>query len=206
MSTMSTNKVVDSMIEIIYKNQWLEDTHIDYFALLMKNCSEYQYRESWRIQCPDTIIPVNKNEKHIQILYSSDDFMTNKNGHWVCSYYNSNRIYIYDSLNLKRLHVHHKIYLEKLYPFYLFNKKSIQFPTVQLQSNSDDCGVYAIAFAVSLLLGQQPDKIMYNQDLMRPHLIQMFKSNKIEHFPRIITPNDPENCLAWTKYKEKSIS
>lgn len=129
--------------------------------------------------------------------------MINKNGHWICSYYNSKIIYIYDSLNLIRLHIYHKIYLEKLYPFYLFNKKSIKFLTIQLQPNSDNCGLFAIAFAVSLLFGQQLDKVMYNSDLMRSHMIQMFKSNKIEHFPRIIRSNDPKNCLVWMKFKRE---
>lgn len=31
--------------------------------------------------------------------------------------------------------MHHKIYLEKLYPFYFFDKKPIKFPKVQLQTN-----------------------------------------------------------------------
>ena len=118
--------------------------------------------------------------------------MTNKNGNWVCSYYNSKMIYIYDSLNLKRLHVHHRIYLEKLYPFYLFDKKPIQFPTVQLQPNSNDCGVFAIAFAVSLLFGLKPNTIKYDHSVMRQHLIKIFETNIIEHFPQDLTYGLPK--------------
>lgn len=114
-------------IQTVLRGIWLNDIHIDHFGLLMKLCSEYRPRETCKVQCPDRIKPVSNNQKHIQILHSCDDIMTNKNGHWVCSYYDTKMIYIYDSLNLKQLHVHHKIYLEKLFPFYSFNEQSYCF-------------------------------------------------------------------------------
>jgi len=172
-------------IQIILRGEWLEDIHIDYFNLLLKSCSEYRPRESWKIQCPDRIEPVPKNQKHIQILHSCSDIVTNLDGHWVCSYYDIKMIYIYDSLNMKRLHAHHKIYLEKLYPFYSVDKQPVQFPMVQSQPNGNDCGVFAIAFAVSLLFDLQPNRIIYDHNLMRQHLAEMFQSKKIEHFPQI---------------------
>lgn len=191
----------------ILKDEWLQDTHIDYFGLLLNNYSEYQLRdgELWRVQCPNTIKPVPKDKKHIQILHSCSDIMTSQNGHWVCSYYDTKNIYIYDSLNLKELHIHHKIYLEKLYPFYPFYTKLIRFPTVQLQSNNNDCGVFAIAFAVSILFGLRPDTVLYDQNLMRQHLTQMFQFNKIEHFPRIIRPNDPKQLFTLDQIKRREI-
>lgn len=42
----------------------------------------------------DEIIPIDKNKKYIQILFSGKF----KNGHWVCSYYNGKYINIYDSI------------------------------------------------------------------------------------------------------------
>jgi len=86
---------------------------------------------------------------------------------------------------MKRLHTHHKIYLERLYPFYSFDKQPVQFPIVQLQPNGNDCGVFAIAFAVSLLFNLQPNKIIYDHNLMRQHLAEIFQSNRIKHFPQI---------------------
>lgn len=84
-------------IQIILRGEWLEDIHIDYFNLLLKSCSDYRPRESWKIQCPDKIEPVLKYQKHIQILHSCSDVATNLDGHWICSYYDTNMIYIYDS-------------------------------------------------------------------------------------------------------------
>lgn len=60
----------------------------------------------------------------------------------------------------------------------------MKFPTVQHQSNSNDCGVFAIAFAISLLFNIKPDKVRYDSRLMRPHLLNIFESNVIEHFPQ----------------------
>jgi len=102
---MSANKISDNIrflntdaMKIIFENKWLQDIHIDHFGLLLKSCSEYRPRETWRIQCPDTIEPICKNQKHIQILYSCSDVISNKDGHWICSYYDTKAIYIYDSL------------------------------------------------------------------------------------------------------------
>ena len=125
-------------------------------------------------------------------MHKCDNFETNAGRHWVCSFYKyaERRLYIYDSLNSFKLHRHHKIYLETLYP--ILNKydgkideEFIQFPHVQAQLNNQDCKVFVIAFDVSLLVKILPDKVTYNHALMRQHLIQMFQSNRTEHFPSI---------------------
>ena len=121
---------------------------MDYFNYLLQNCFDYRPVETWRIQKLDTIQPVSENKKHIQIIHSSSD---SSDGHWVCSYNDMKNIFIYDSLNNKKLHEHHKQFLKKLFPTYNFEKNPVQFPTVQYQPNGNDCGVFAIAFAISLL-------------------------------------------------------
>jgi len=55
---------------------------------------------------------------------------------------------------------------------------------MQQQPNASDCGIFAIAFAVSLLFNIKPEKLKYNHSLMRSHLIIIFESNVIEHFPQ----------------------
>jgi len=54
--------------------------------------------------------------KHIQFLYSllsrdnaNDDWLLYGRGHWVCSYYDRKNIFIYDSLNNKRLENNYRI-------------------------------------------------------------------------------------------------
>jgi len=51
---------------------------------------------------------------------------------------------------------------------------------VQRQPNYN--GVFAIAFATSLLFNIKPDKVKYEHKLMRSHLIKILETN--EHFPQ----------------------
>jgi len=166
---------------IIVHGEWLTDVHMDHFQRLLASCSDYRPVETWRIQLPDTIQSVSKDTKHIQILHSSSSSL---DGHWICSYYDRKNIFIYDSLNNKTLHKDHKQFLEKLFPTYNFQKNPVKFPIVQYQPNYSDCGVFAIAFATSLLFNIKPEKVKYEHKLMRSHLIKILETNVIEHFPQ----------------------
>jgi len=73
---------------------------------------------------------------------------------------------------------------------------------VQSQPNGNDCGVFAIAFAVSLLFNLQPNKIIYDHNLMHQHLAEMFQSNRTEHFPQVIGINSEQ--INYT-FSENSI-
>lgn len=167
---------------IIFRGEWLTDVHMEHFKNLLRNCSEYTPVDTWRIQLLDTIQPIPVNKKHIQILHSSSGTY---DGHWVCSYYDTKNIFIYDSLNAGKLHMHHELFLKRLFPTYDFRKPyAVKFPVVQYQPNGNDCGVFAIAFAVSLLFNIKPEKIKYDCSLMRSHLIKILETNIIEHFPQ----------------------
>ena len=54
------------------------------------------------------------------------------------------------------------------------------FVNVNHQNGSSDCGVFAVAFAVSLCYGLQPAKFCYNQNNMRSHLIQFIAWKEVE--------------------------
>ena len=173
------------------RGEWLWDDDMERFNCLLQNHSNYRPVETWRVQLLDTIPPIPTNEKHIQFLYSSlsrdnanDNWLLYGRGNWVCSYYDRKNIFIYDFLNNKRLEKDHEQFLKKLFPAYDFIQNPVQFPTVQQQPNGSDCGVFAIAFAVSLLFNIKPEKVQYNHSLMRPHLIKMFEINIIDHFPK----------------------
>ena len=51
------------------------------------------------------------------------------------------------------------------------------------QVGSDDCGVFALAFAVSLLSGFDPVNVVYDQEEMRPHLIKCLDAGHFVPFP-----------------------
>jgi len=56
------------------------------------------------------------------------------------------------------MYKHYEQFLKKLFPTYKFEKNPIKFPTVQLQPNFNDRGVFAIAFATSLLFNIKQSK------------------------------------------------
>ena len=204
---------------IIVQGGWLEDMHMEHFNHLLKSNSSYKPVSTLQTYIPDTIPSMSENEKHIQILHSSDfDLDTcessslhlyklhellNVNGHWVCCYYDRKNIYIFYSSNKKKLHKRHEQVLRRLFPFYPFDKKPIIFPTVQQQPNCSDCGVFAIAFATSLLFNIKPEKVRYNISKMRSHLLDLFQFNKIEHFPQDLKYGVPQTVLPLAVIRAK---
>ena len=60
---------------------------------------------------------------------------------------------------------------------------TIEFPTMQVQSGSADCGLFALAFATTLCAGNNPAHVNYTQHLLRAHLYECFIQNSISPFP-----------------------
>ena len=52
---------------------------------------------------------------------------------------------------------------------------------VQCQHGSSDCGLFAIAFATSLVKGENPVSVQYTQHSMRQHFLE---KKKMDVFPR----------------------
>ena len=51
------------------------------------------------------------------------------------------------------------------------------------QTNTNDCGIYAIANAVSILYGLDPRQIIYKTDQLRDHLFQCMVQCLFKPFP-----------------------
>ena len=106
--------------------------------------------------------------------------------HWImvtsigCS--KPNEVRVYDSLPSCDVPFRTKQQISSL----LFSKcHEIQlvFPTVQQQHNSSDCGLFALAFAVSLCAGNDPSNTTYIQSNLRSHLLSCLDLNDISLFP-----------------------
>ena len=65
---------------------------------------------------------------------------------------------------------------------------------VQNQVGGSDGGQFAIAFAVSICLGMNPSKFIYNQENMRRHLTECLENQKLSNFPFSVNTN-------WKKKK-----
>lgn len=63
------------------------------------------------------------------------------------------------------------------------NEITIEFMPVQKQIGSNDCGVFALAYAVSLCHAKDPVLLHYDQTKIRKHLVQCFETENIIEFP-----------------------
>lgn len=64
---------------------------------------------------------------------------------------------------------------------------------VQQQKNSNDCGLFALAFATALCSGQEPRELHFDAGAMREHLLQCINADNMEPFP----------CVSMLKKKRK---
>ena len=60
---------------------------------------------------------------------------------------------------------------------------SIKLMNSDIHPNTNDCGVYAIAFAVSLALGKEPAYLHFENSKMRSHLLNCLQSGVLTEFP-----------------------
>jgi len=61
---------------------------------------------------------------------------------------------------------------------------TLEYKAVQVQQGSNDCGLFAIAFATSLCGGENPVEINYKQHLFYSHLLNCVTKQEISVFPR----------------------
>ncbi|KAL5502451.1 hypothetical protein EMCRGX_G009227 [Ephydatia muelleri] len=61
--------------------------------------------------------------------------------------------------------------------------KAVNVATVQKQRGSDDCGVFAIAFALHAALGHCKEEIEFDQATMRDHLLKCYTTRNFTPFP-----------------------
>ena len=103
------------------------------------------------------------------------------NSHWLTSvfYAKRNVIYVYDSFFSKnRIRA-----IEKQLKVLYGNRAEIKYPRVTQQKTDPVCGVFAIAFAFSALLGVPPESQCFIEDKMRSHLKRVIDSKTVIQYP-----------------------
>ena len=120
----------------------LNDEHILEFNNILKNCSSFNIQSSLLVQKPYNIISIPID---CQLLFLGNS----EKSHWICIYYSNNIIHIYDSLNVTCLKEEDKVFINRLFP----NNPELK---ISFETNSYDCRIFAIAFAISLLFNICP--------------------------------------------------
>ena len=109
----------------------------------------------------------------------------NTGSHWVCLSTiatSPGTVKVYDSLyqNVSAVAIDHSCRM------LLYTGSTVTFSNerVQKQTNSNDCGLFALAFATDLCHGLDPTVQSYNQDNMCKHYINCLDSHNMVPFPR----------------------
>jgi hypothetical protein len=89
-----------------------------------------------------------------------------------------------DSLALfSTLNGHTILQISKIYSFATSQLK-IQICSVQQQEGNKDYGIFSIATALEICLGNNPELITFDQKQLRTHLLDCFLNKKLLPFPK----------------------
>lgn len=129
----------------------ITDNHMAEFRRVLKKNSKFRCQDPFFLINPDRLRIVDKNREHIQILYSeSDQDRRNGDGHWKTIHYVNHRIHVYDSARRSLLR-DDMFFIKQILPY----KCEIFYETTQLQNGRRESGIFAMAFATSLAMGNK---------------------------------------------------
>lgn len=105
--------------------------------------------------------------------------------HFATSSSIGNKVIVYDSLRGDSLNETLLNQLSALYsPDPSISPTVLYAKMAQQQHGSNDCGLFAIAYATDLLLGRDPSQCVYDQYKMRGHLHQCLEARELTPFPK----------------------
>ena len=116
--------------------------------------------------CPSETIQITHNSKHHWLLLSTIGGCVN----------------IYDSLHMNVTESLKRQIIQLFSPDGCMPAYKIM--ECQKQVGSTDCGLFAIANAIEIILGNDLTSIVFDQSMMRTHLISCFEKGKLVPFPK----------------------
>ena len=179
---------------------WLTDNHMFLANYVLKK--EYPYAEGLQ----DTLLQQNLSwdvptGEFVQILHTEGN-------HWITISninvsdtpgFSANTVNVYDSL-YKGISQETKSLIGE---YHQGNKVKINIMNVQQQENDSDCGVFAIAFAKTILAGIDPTMEYFTN--ARSHLISSLIQGSIPKFPSVPAKREPQILERTTHYKLKPV-
>ena len=157
----------------------LTDMEIDFGQQLLK--SQFPHingLESTLIQQKAKLAGDEINDNKIQIVFCND------RKHWIVATTvncNDGEVKAYDSafsyLDKESLQTIIKLFSNKK------EKPRIKLMHSQKQKGSNDCGIFAICFAVAIAFGLNPAQLHLRQEGMRSHLVNCFNKEQFSPFP-----------------------
>ena len=164
---------------VLCENEWLNANHISTAHKLMLRTFPLQngLQDTHYLAKKMSWCSVPKG--FVQIIYVS-------NCHWACVSNKlcteENTVELYDSM----LTIPGETIQEQVSTIMNCEASAItlKLVNVQQQQSCHACGLYSIAIAVDLCLGQDPSSALYDESSMRNHLEACFSKAKISQFPQ----------------------
>jgi hypothetical protein len=172
-----TISVSSEMKSRILRYGWLQDEEL----LLCMNFLRLQFPDIGGLLHPGMLESVVLPEPATQC---NNIYIVHCGGnHWVCAQITCAEpvFKVYDSLAGNDVPCDVQEKLKKVAQF----KTSFSLQKTQTQHGPEDCGVFAIAFAVSLAFGECPSDRYYLQSSLRSHLLHCLKKRIMTPFPSI---------------------
>lgn len=155
---------------IISKGGWLNDKHMDFAQAILR--STFKDLTGLRSTLISGTQATTSIPPSLQIVHT-------RGNHWIVvttlgSPVGAPKVFdsLYETIDQPTL-----LYLASLYC------SPIKVENGPKQFGTNDCGVFAIATATLLANGGNPEGIVYNQTVMRNHLIMCFENFKLSPFP-----------------------
>lgn len=190
---VKNNKYTRAVNEVITPKGYLTDVSINFFIEIVnkKYNGTFEMLDVLLYQTPEFYKDFARSTKDdVQILYMGPVNDVEAVGHYVCIFYKhaEQKVYVYDSKALGSLtDTQHQI-VRDLYP----SSKSIEFVEPKTKQPDDEsCGVFSIAYATALILGEDPktrsfalDKKSKDSSMsLREHVKKMFVFKDLIKFP-----------------------
>ncbi len=123
--------------------------------------------------------------------------------HWVTSAYIGGKVNLYDSCIITKLTRCLMLQLKQNYQVAVNGGHlRVNEMPIQQQLNGIDCGLFSIAFAYHIALGDEPSALSFNSSEMHQHLIKCF-----EDITGLLFYNRSDNPLiSCTKTDKKNLA
>ncbi len=110
--------------------------------------------------------------------------------HWVTSCYYDREVKLFDSYFTGKLSESIELQLCQLYNPLISESGGLLVSIIPMQQQSPgtmNCGPFCIAAAYHTALGDDVGALTFNEDVMRPHLVQCFEEEGFSPFPLALT-------------------
>ena len=128
-------------------------------------------------------------------------FVHNGKDHWLLVRSTNGQVQIFDS-SRRKLNAVIRRSIQCTYALFKNRDGCItaNLMNVQRQTDSFNCGVFAVAYAADIIFGINPVNSIYDVKLLRAHLIKCLESASLSPFPKVSSIGERKRKLVDSHY------